>query len=71
MKEYGVRVGYMIYSELRLNRLLSKVVEQRKLMSPVLDFDYSELSKDELIELVDGIENGTITEDRINELLSR
>lgn len=61
----------MIYSELRLNRLLSKVVEQRKLMSPVLDFDYSELSKDELIELVDGIENGTITEDRINELLSR
>lgn len=61
----------MIYSELRLNRLLSKVVEQRKLMSPVLDFDYSELSKDELIELVDGIENGTITDERINELLSR
>ena len=61
----------MIYSELRLNRLLSKVVEQRKLMSPVLDFDYSELSKDELIDLVDGIENGTITDDRINGLLSR
>lgn len=61
----------MIYSELRLNRLISKVAEQRKLMSPVLDYDYSKLSKDELIELVDGIENVTITDDRINELLSR
>lgn len=61
----------MIYSELRLNRLISKVAEQRKLMSPVLDYDYSKLSKDELIELVDGIESGTITDDRINELLSR
>lgn len=61
----------MIYSELRLNRLISKVAEQRKLMSPVLNYDYSKLSKDELIELVDGIESGTITDDRINELLSR
>lgn len=61
----------MIYSELRLNRLLSKVAEQRKLMSPVLDYDYSKLSKDELIELVDGIENGTIADDRINELLAK
>lgn len=40
-------------------------------MSPVLDYDYSKLSKEELIELVDGIENGTITDNRINELLSR
>lgn len=61
----------MIYSELRLNRLISKVAEQRKLMSPVLDYNHSKLSKDELLELVEGIENGTITDDRINELLSK
>lgn len=61
----------MIYSELRLNRLMNKVVEQIKLMSPVLDYDYGKLTNDELIELVDGIENGTITDDRINELLSK
>lgn len=61
----------MIYSELRLNRLLNKAIEQRRLISPVLDYNYSKLSKNELIELVDGIENGTITDDRINELLSK
>lgn len=61
----------MIYSELRLNRLICKVAEQRKLMSPALDYDYSKLSRAELIELVDGIENGAITDNRINELLSK
>lgn len=60
----------MIYSELRLNRLLNKAIEQRRLISPVLDYYYSKLSNEELIELVDGIENGAITDDRINELLS-
>ena len=59
----------MIYSELRLKRLLNQAIEKKKKMDPLSGYDFSKLSNEELMELIDGIENNTISEDRINELL--
>ena len=61
----------MIYSELRLKRLLSQAIEKKKQMDPLSGYDFSRLSNEELLELIDGMEKNTISEDRINELLFR